>query len=457
VNEEPPVSGAPPEPWTAGQVAEALGVPVAAPGPFSGISTDTRHLTPGTLFVALAGEHFDAHRFLDQARAGGAGAAVVRRGTAPVAGLPLVEVPDTLVALGMLARARRRRLPAGAPAVAVTGSSGKTSTKELIRAALAPRFRVHATAGNLNNLVGVPLSILAAPAGTDALVIEAGANLPGEIARLRDIIEPTIAVVTNVGYAHVEGFGSLEGVLREKVSLVDGVPVAVVGTEPDALAAAARRRTRTVVAGTASGADFRPAAADLDDEGHPRLRLAGAEATLPVTGFHQIENAAIALAVAREAGVPLADAVRGLAGARVPAGRGGVSRVKNLLVIDDSYNANPASLRRAVEFARWLAARRGRPLAVVVGTMLELGAESDKLHRALAAEIVAAAPALIGAVGAFGPAFTAHAGALGARLVVAPDADALGPLLAARLTGDEVVLLKASRGVALERVLRHLN
>jgi len=444
------------ESWTAAQAAEALGVPVAAPGPFSGISTDTRHLIPGTLFVALAGEHFDAHRFLEQAKAGGAAAAVVRHGTAPVAGLPLVEVPDTLVALGMLARARRRRLPAGSPVVAVTGSSGKTSTKELIRAALAPRFQVHATAGNLNNLVGVPLSLLAAPAGTDALVIEAGANLPGEIARLRDLIEPTIAVVTNVGYAHVEGFGSLEGVLREKVSLVDGVPVAVVGTEPEALAAAARRKTRTVVAGTGAEADFQ-LAGDLDEEGHPRLRVAGAEVTVPVTGFHQIENAAIALAVAREAGVPPAEALRGLGAARVPPGRGGVSRVKGLLVIDDSYNANPGSLRRAVEFARWLAERRGRPLAVVVGTMLELGAESDKLHRAAAAEIVAAAPALIGAVGAFGPALAEYAATLEDRLIVAPDAEALGPLLARRLRGDEVVLLKASRGVALERVLRHLN
>src|SRR5215472_1838235 len=229
----------PPEPWTSAQVLAALGAEAKVPPSFVGIATDTRHLSPGTLFVALAGERFDAHAFLDQAKAGGAGAAVVRRGTPPVAGLPFIEVADTLVALGHLGRARRRRLPDGAPVVAVTGSSGKTSTKELIRAALGVRYHVHATAGNLNNLVGVPLSILAAPAGTEAMVIEAGANLPGEIPRLRDIIEPTIAVVTNVGYAHVEGFGSLEGVMREKVSLVEKADVAVVGPEPQALAAAA--------------------------------------------------------------------------------------------------------------------------------------------------------------------------------------------------------------------------
>ncbi|HEX4633042.1 MAG TPA: UDP-N-acetylmuramoyl-tripeptide--D-alanyl-D-alanine ligase, partial [Gemmatimonadales bacterium] len=298
---ETPRATAPPEPWTAAQVAEALGVPVGVPGPFTGVSTDTRSLTPDTLFIALAGERFDAHAFLDQARAAGAGAAVVRRGTPAVAGLPLIEVPDTLVALGALARARRRRLPAGAPVVAVTGSSGKTSTKEFIRAALGVRFHVHATAGNLNNLVGVPLSILAAPSGTDALVIEAGANLPGEIPRLRDIIEPTIAVVTNVGYAHVEGFGSLEGVMREKVSLLEKAPVAVVGTEPPGLAVAARAKTKTVVAGAGPGAEVHPDAAELDEGGHPRIRWGGREVTVPVPGFHQIDNAAIAVAVAREA------------------------------------------------------------------------------------------------------------------------------------------------------------
>jgi UDP-N-acetylmuramoyl-tripeptide--D-alanyl-D-alanine ligase len=457
VSAETPLPSRPPEPWTSAQVREALGVEVPAPGPFAGVSTDTRSLAPGALFVALAGERFDAHQFLGQAKSAGAGAAVVRRGTPAVPGLPLIEVADTLVALGTLARARRRRLPEGAPVVAVTGSSGKTSTKELIRAALGVRYHVHATAGNLNNLVGVPLSILAAPAGTDALVVEAGASLPGEIPRLRDIIEPTVAVVTNVGYAHVEGFGSLEGVLREKVSLVEGATVAVVGTEPPALAAAAREKTRTVVAASGSDAEVHPDAAELDDGGHPRIRWGGREVTVPVTGFHQIDNIAIAVAVAREAGIRPGDALQGLSAARVPAGRGGISEIRGLTVIDDSYNANPGSLRRAVQFARWLAGKRGRPLAVVVGTMLELGPESDKLHSAAAAEIAAAEPALVGAVGAFGPAFLPFAGSLKDRLVVAPDAERLGPLLAKSLKGNEVVLLKASRGVALERVLRHLN
>ena len=447
--------------WTVAQVGAAVGAAGpegAGTGIYTGVSTDTRTVQPGNLFVALAGERFDAHAFLDTARTRGAAGAVVRRGTPPVDGLPFFAVDDTLAALGLLARARRRRLPAGGgPVVAVTGSSGKTSVKEMIRAALAPRWRVHATAGNLNNLIGVPLTILGMPDDADALVVEAGASVPGEIARLRAIIEPTIAVITNVGHAHVEGFGSLEGVLREKVALVDGVPLAIVGTVPPALAAEARRRTRTLVAGTGPDADVRPERCEQDDMGHARLTWRGASVTLPVPGLHHAENAMLALAVADAAGVATGAAVAALGAVALPGGRGAMRQLGGLTVIDDTYNANPDSLRRALELADWLARRQDRPLAVVVGSMLELGAESDRLHAALAAEIVARRPAIVGAVGAFEPAFARHAAALGGRLVTAPDAEALGPALRAALQGSEIVLLKASRGVALERVLRHLQ
>jgi UDP-N-acetylmuramoyl-tripeptide--D-alanyl-D-alanine ligase len=438
-------------------VADVLGTTEPAHATYPGVSTDTRQLAPGELFVALGGERFDAHTFLGQARDKGAGAAVVRRGTPRVDGLPLFEVADTLVALGALARARRRQLPRGSPVVAVTGSSGKTSTKELIRAVLATTYRVHATGGNLNNLVGVPLTLLSAPDDAEALVVEAGASVPGEIPRLRAVIEPTIAVITNVGYAHVEGFGSLAGVMQEKVALADGVRVAVVGTDPPELAVEARRRARTVVAGTGPGAELRPEAAVLDDGGHPRLTWRGNTVTLPVVGFHQIENALLALAVGREVGADPARAVAALADARIPGGRSALLELGGLTVIDDTYNANPGSLHWAVQFANWLAQRRRRPLAVVVGSMLELGAESARLHAAAAAEIAALQPALVAAVGAFVPAFEPHRAALGPRLVTAADADTLGPRLKAALTGNEIVLLKASRGVALERVLPHLN
>jgi UDP-N-acetylmuramoyl-tripeptide--D-alanyl-D-alanine ligase len=443
--------------WDSGLVADALGLADPGAGRFSGISTDTRTLAPGALFVALHGERFDAHDFLAAAHERGATAAVVRQGTAPVAGLAYFAVPDTLAALGALARARRRRLAPGSPVVAITGSSGKTSTKELVHAALAVGFHVHATAGNLNNLVGVPLTVLETPAAADALVVEVGASVPGEIARLRDIVEPTIAVVTNVGPAHLAGFGSLAAVLREKVSLVEGVPVAVVGTEPAELAREARTRTRTIVAGTGAAAELRATGADLDGAGACVLRWEGHTVTLPLFGLHQADNAMLALAVARAAGVDAAAAFAALGTARVPGGRGRVVRAGTLIVIDDTYNANPASLSRAVESAALLARREGRPLALVVGTMLELGAESARLHAAAAADIMRREPVLVGAVGEFAAAFAPYRDRLGERLLQADEAEALGPRLREALRGNEVLLLKASRGVALERVLRHLS
>jgi len=443
--------------WDARTVSETLGVPGPGEGKFPHISTDTRALAAGDLFVALKGERFDAHDFLAQARTRGAAAAVVRRGTAPLPGLPYFEVDDPLAALGALGRTRRRVFAPGTPVVAITGSSGKTSTKELVAAALSARYRVHATAANLNNEFGVPLTLLAAPDDAQALVIEAGASVPGEIARLRAIIEPTIAVITTVGFAHVEGFGSLAGVLREKLSLLDGVPLAVVGTDPPELALEARRRTRTIVAGTAASAEVRAESVRLDEEGRCRLRWLGREVTLPLFGLHQGDNAMLALAVARAAGVEEAAALAALAGVAVPGGRGRVSRQGDLTIIDDTYNANPGSLARAVESAVQLARVRGRPLAVVVGTMLELGHESARLHAAAAADIVRCDPVLVGAVGEFAAAFAPYRARLGERLLVAENAAALGPRLRAALRGNEVVLLKASRGVALEQVLPHLS
>ena len=445
--------------WTSNEVAAALGVPAPKKLTFKSIATDSRSPIADSLFVALKGENFDAHNFLAQAKAQGAIGAIVRRGTPPVAGLVFFEVEDTLAALGQLARARRRMLPEHTPVVAITGSSGKTSTKEMIRAALGARYREHATSGNLNNLIGVPLTILGAPDDTEALVVEAGASVPGEIARLRAIIEPTIAVITNIGYAHVEGFGSLEGVMAEKLSLLDGVPVAVLGAGPDAMWPEARRRTQVIPAAL-PGKSTDDALLDryLDRDGHPRLSLdSGEKVTIPALGIHQLENAQIALAVAQRAGVDHDAALRALAGLQLPEGRGDVRAIDGMVVIDDTYNANPASLRRAVQTAAWLARRQRRPLVVVVGTMLELGPESARLHAEAAREIARRKPALVAAVGSFVRPFESLREELGGRLITAADATALGPKLKSALRGNELLLLKASRGVALEQVLRHIS
>ena len=437
--------------WDSASVSAALGIRGPGGLRFSGVGTDTRHLTPGTLFVALKGERFDAHDFLRDAQARGATAAVVRRGTPPVDGLPFYEVGDTLEALGLLGRARRRALAAGSPVVAITGSSGKTSTKEMIRAALATRWRVHATTGNLNNLIGVPLTILAAPPDTTALVVEAGASVPGEIARLRGIIEPTIAVITNVGYAHVEGFGSLEGVMREKLALTAGVLLAIVGTEPPELAARTRQLAHRVIAAGLDGADRVPEAVWLSTAGRATLRVEGREIALPLVGRHQAANAMLTWTLVQELDLDRSAAAAALEGLVIPGGRGELVQHGALTILNDCYNANPSSFRAAIATAEAL--RRGRRLVFVAGTMRELGREAVRHHTAVAQELVDLEPDLLAVVGDFVPALTPYGGRLGDRLLAAPDAPTLGPMLAARLRGDELVVLKASRGVALERII----
>ncbi|HEU5171065.1 MAG TPA: UDP-N-acetylmuramoyl-tripeptide--D-alanyl-D-alanine ligase [Gemmatimonadales bacterium] len=446
-------------PWTEADVRTALGLTekhlLAARSPlltFSEISTDTRSLRPGALFVALKGERFDGHDHLAAAAAAGAGAALVRRGTAPIAGLALLEVDDTLRAYGDLARARRRRL--AGPVVAVTGSNGKTSTKEMLAAVLRTRWRTHATRANNNNLVGVPLTILEAPADVEALVVEAGANAPGEIPRYREIVEPSVAVVTNVGEGHLEGFGSLGGVMSEKLALVRDVPLAVVGTTPPELARRARSLARRVRVAGLDGAERTPERLTTDERGRPTVEVAGRRFTIPYPGRHLAANAMLAWTVAEELGLDLDACAAALGGLVFPGGRSELVQQGRLTILNDCYNANPQSFLAAIATAAEL--RRGRRLVFVAGTMRELGREAPQLHARVAEALVALGPDLLAAVGDFVPALAPYAATLGDRLVTAPDAAAIATPVAQRLRGDELVVLKASRGVALERILPEL-
>ena len=442
--------------WTARRVAAALGTTWAEPDrPISSVSTDTRTIAPDALFVALSGERFDGHQFLDAARRAGAAAAVVQRGTPAMDELSFFEVDDTREGLGRLARAWRRALPTHPAVVAITGSNGKTTTKEMIAAVLRTRFRVHATHGNRNNQVGVPLTLLAAPEDTEALVVEVAMNLPGEIGRLASIVSPDIAVVTNVGPAHLEGLGTVERVLDEKLALVPGARLAVVGTEPTELAARARALAPSVtVAGLTLPADLRPERWAIGPDGRVTLWLAEQSVTLPVAGTHQAANAMLAVAVADDLGVGRAAALEALASVEVPTGRMEFRRAGGFTILNDCYNANPASVRAAL--AAFEPIRQGRRSVVVIGSMLELGPTSPEWHAAVAREVAATAPDLIAAVGDFVPAFEALGRTLRSDLVVARDVNELVPQLRGRLDGSEAILLKGSRGVALERVLDHL-
>ncbi len=454
--------------WTEQQILDALELAIPEGGgngqrpeasQYGSVSTDTRALEEGSLFVALRGDNFDGHAFLDQARKQGARGAVVDSIPEDAPPLRYYRVPDTLTALGRLGRYRRRSV--GGKVVAITGTNGKTTTKEMTRAILSTRYRTHATSGNLNNLVGAPLTLLATPDDAEVLVVEIGMNVPGEIARLTEIVEPDIGVVTGVAEGHLEGIGTLEGVLREKTTLLSRIRtggLAIVADEPASLPERARSLTRRVrVAGWSDRADTELRAEDLriDVEGRVRFRWQGRDVGLPFGGRAHVRNALIALAVGLEWDVDPDQAVAALEAMAPPRMRGETHRHGELTVIADCYNSNPGSLDAAVDTLVHMPRRGGR--VAVVGSMLELGARSAALHRELARRIADADVDLVVATGLFVPAFDPLRDELGDRLIAAEDPmDTLEPLLA-RLNGDEVVLLKGSRGMELERLLPPLE
>ncbi|MHB1313610.1 MAG: UDP-N-acetylmuramoyl-tripeptide--D-alanyl-D-alanine ligase, partial [Gemmatimonadaceae bacterium] len=285
--------------WTIARVAQALELPRygATDAVLRGVTTDTRALQQGDLFVALKGERFDAHDFLAEAVAVGAAALVVNDAArAAGLGVPVFEVPDTLHALGALARFFRAAWTI--PVVAVGGSNGKTSTKELLKAALGARYHVHATSGNLNNQIGAPLTLLSLPPGADCAVVEVGTNYPGEIPLLRAIVAPDVAVVTCVQEEHLEGFGDLAGVLAEESALFDETGLAIVPAGEPGLIEQARHRAGGVVTAGLGAGDVAAAAHGLNADGTGWLDLEGTRVQVPLRGVHNLRNAMLALATA---------------------------------------------------------------------------------------------------------------------------------------------------------------
>jgi UDP-N-acetylmuramoyl-tripeptide--D-alanyl-D-alanine ligase len=438
--------------WTLRRAAEAL-KPLARANlpsddrPLTRVSTDTRTVQRGDLFVALKGESFDAHDFVKDAVAKGAAAVVVSR---PFAGLgvPVIEVPDTLAALGALGRYRRRAW--NGPVVAVAGSNGKTSTKELIRAALGSRLTVHSTTGNLNNLVGVPLTLLAIPDEAQVAVVEMGTNQPGEVAALTRIVEPTLAVITSVGEEHLEGLGDVAGVLREELCVADGTGTLVTPASQSEIASGARGRARRVIEAGLDAGDVRATSWKVEPNGTGHLTVDGVELAVPLRGAHNLRNAMLALAVAGEMGVSLDDAAHGIAAMVPPPMRVNWEELGSATLINDAYNANPPSTRAAIELLTQAGA--GRQRVAILGTMRELGAHEQALHEEVSRAALASPVELIGGVGAFEQALRALAPS-DPRVVTGADPAAVWSGLAPRVRPDAVILLKGSRGVRLEQLV----
>lgn len=441
------------------QVAGAINGELIGPdAPFTGVSTDSRQLADGNLFVALTGPRFDGHVFLAAAREAGAAGAIVSR--ALDVPLPQILVADTQRALQRLA-AQWRSGFAG-PVIGLTGSNGKTTVKEMLRAILECRGPTLATHGNLNNHIGVPLTLLRLENWHRAAVIEMGANHAGEIEALTKLVQPTVGLVTNAGAAHLEGFGSLEGVARAKgelfASLAAGA-TAIVNAD-DAFSGlwlemcGQRPVMRFALTGDAefTAVDIRESMSDNTPGLAFRLRcpLGEADVRLPMVGRHNVMNAVAAAAASVAAGARLSHIVDGLAQVENPGGRlKPLSALGGGVVFDDSYNANPGSVGVAIEF---LAAQPGRRW-LVLGDMGELGADAPRLHAQLGAAARSAGLDGLVCIGSLA-AHAAHSFGSGAHAVA--DIDAAAALLAAESGEDLRVLIKASRSARLERLVARL-
>ena len=415
------------------------------------VCTDSRQLQAGDFFVPLVGERFDGHHFLAQLPEHKVQAAVVSRSwTEPLpSGLLHWRVDDTLLAYQQLALLHRRALCK--PLVAVTGSAGKTTTRELIRAALAPLGAIQASEGNNNNDVGVPLTVLGASAADAALVIEMGMRGPGEIERLSRCTEPDLAVITNIGTAHIGRLGSREAIAAAKCEITAGLhpkgTVVIPAGDPlleSALAAVWSGRVLRVRL-----ADDPEVESDLvGDVNGDKLLIGADRLPLQLEGRHNARNLLLAVAVADQLGVSR-KALQGMQ-VTVPGGRNRRLQQGGLTLLDETYNASPEAVLAALEL---LAAQPGRRFAVL-GTMLELGDRSLELHQEVAARAVQLG--LDGLVlvdsGAEGKAMAEVAASLPHLQLVSNPEDAAEPL-AAWLNSGDVLLLKASRGVALERLI----
>ena len=438
-------------------IAAACGGVLAGGGAagITAISKDTRSLRAGDLYWALAGENFDGHDFVAAAAAAGAAGAVVSREPAELpAGFPLIKVDDTQAALHRLAAWHRDRLTARV--VCLTGSNGKTSTKDFSASVASTKFRVNKTEGNLNNHIGLPLTILAATTADEVCVWEIGMNHAGEIEPLARLARPDIGIITNIGVAHIEYLGSREAIAQEKGMLGEVLSADAVlvlpSTDEFTPALAARTKARVVPAGTADGLhaeNLRPSSHGLDFDlvrGQERVAT-----HLPVTGEHMMRNALLAVSAGLELGLSLRECASGLAATKLSARRLACLDVRGVTVLDDSYNANPDSMEAALHALRGLPGG-GRRFAVL-GRMGELGDYANEGYRRVGRTAASTMDVLI-AVGPETAPLVDEASASGLADVrhAADTAEAARLLRELSRPGDAVVI-KGSRAARMERVL----
>lgn len=452
-------------PLSAGTIAAMCGGSLIQGCPsdlIPGVSKDTRSLTGGEIYLALSGENFEGHDFVRQAEKAGAVGVLVSQLTKDTEDLSgtVIHVKDTLGALQNLARNYRRMLK-GLKVVGVTGSNGKTSSKDFIAAVLGQGHRVNATRGNLNNHIGLPLTVLATEADHTVGVWEMGMSHPGEIEVLAEIARPDIAVITNIGVAHLEFMKSREAIAKEKGMLAESLPQDgwLIMPEEDDFTESIRGRTgaRVMTVGISCG-DLR-AENLLETSKGTQFQIISPdgksiEAEIAVPGRHMVVNALFAAAVGQILGVGGEETKRGLKAAKLTGGRLHLSRINGVDVLDDSYNANPDSMRAALRTLASLPCE-GRRVAAL-GVMAELGTHAEQEHRALAAEVNRAGVDMLVTIGDM-PALIGEGLNNGVEVCKFDDCEQGGLFLRDWLEPGDLLLVKGSRSAGMEVVIDRLN
>lgn len=449
---------------TAAEAARAMGGWVIGDGAtrWSGAAIDSRKVTGGEIFFALAGSRVDGHDFLAAAAARGARVGVVERDLTAPLGMTLVRVTSSYEGLHALTRAVRARLPE--KLVAITGSTGKTTTKELLAAMLARRYRVAPSQGNLNNLFGFPVSLLNVPEGTQWMVAEMGMSTPGELGEISRLGRPDVALFTNVRPVHLENFPDLRGIADAKAELLEGLAengvVIVNADDPWVMRIAQSCSGRVVRYGFGTGSDVRATRPLPLEDGRVgsrfELHAAGRQAIveLPIHGLYNAENCLAAAACAQTLGVDLGEIAAAVAGFVPGRQRGVVHRLAGgVTLIDDSYNSNPIAAAKALESAVLLPAAR---YLAVLGDMLELGPEAPSFHRRVGERASELGFAHVVGVGELAEALADAARSRTTQADVCPDAATAAARLLAEVRDGDLVLVKGSRGIGLETVVAAL-
>jgi UDP-N-acetylmuramoyl-tripeptide--D-alanyl-D-alanine ligase len=450
------------EPRSLRQIAVATGGGVWGPEEtmVTRVGTDSRNSAPGELFVALRGDRFDGHQFIDAARQRGAAAALVETVSSEWRDFPQIQVGDTLQALQQLAAAYRSEL--SLRVVGITGSNGKTSTKEMVAAVLGEKYAVTKTIGNLNNHIGVPLSILRADNSHQVAIWEFGMNHVGELVPLVDMAKPGYGIITNIGVAHIEFLGSREAIAREKAVLAERIPstgIVVLNADDEfSERISARCSARTIKTGVEQGAiQARQIIHHVDGEEFLLADEGGeVSAFLPIPGEHMVKNAVQAVAIGRTFGLSLAQCAEGLAKTSLPGGRFRIERLGQVLVINDAYNANPDSVIAALRTVARLPLK-GRRIAAL-GYMGELGEQSLSSHERVGSAAAENGFDFLIAVGerAKPIASASFKAGLDRTRTVATQREA-ADALAEFLEPGDLLLVKGSRSAAMDGIIEQLE